>query len=244
MPIMKKIILLILLSFTFFHQTIVACTCAFPNTFCEGLSDVDGNIYSDVILRGTITSVDGGLEIQVDELLYGSTNQNLITLGYGFCDVYTDPLEKGNEYIFSLIINSNNKYSLIGCTISYLKIEDEVIKGNIAPGIESLDYADLVTLEGCGDKLDLFSIERSLKVFPNPTGNFLKIKNASSSNSIGTVQLEFFDMIGRELYAFKKEDEFFAGEIWDINLQNFEAGVYYLKLTADTQETVIKIVKL
>lgn len=241
---MKKITLLIFISFTFLLQFTNACSCSIPNSFCEGLVDSNGDIYANLVLRGTITaSTSAGKEVQVGQLLHGSTGQSSVIIGPSFCDYYTDPLEVGKEYIFALS-TYNNSFSLIACTISYLKIENEVISGKIAPGIESLDYFDLANLEGCGNGFNLFSVKNNISIFPNPTADIIKIKNTSPNNSDENVQVEFIDMIGRKLYAFKTEDGIFAGEVWTIDLQNFTAGVYFLKLIANNQENTFKIVKL
>lgn len=240
---MKNFTLLILFAFIFSYQSTYACSCIGPSSFCESISDADGNIFAEVILRGTITkSSSEGEEIQVDQLLYGDLSQSEIVLKFGLCDLYFGNLEEGGEYIFALSTYSGD-YSLIPCAISFLEIENGVVKGKIAPGVESINYFDLVTLEGCGANFKLFSIERNMSIFPNPTNDILKIKNMSPADSVQNIQVAFFDMLGRELYTFKKEDGIFAGEIWALDLQNFSAGVYFLKLTADNQERSIKIVK-
>lgn len=240
---MKKFTLLIFIFFIPFFQSIYACSCIGPTSFCESITNSDGTLYPKFVLRGWISDASSaGFEIQIDEMLYGDLNQSEIILKHSFCDLYMSELEAGKEYIFALS-DYDNDFSLVPCAISFLKIEDEVVKGKIAPGVESIDYYDLVTLEGCGNQFDFFSIENNMLIFPNPTNDILKIKNTSLSDSVSNVQIQFIDMIGRELYTLKKEDEFFAGETWKVNLENFTAGVYFLKLTANSQETVIKIVK-
>ncbi|MFK7771805.1 MAG: T9SS type A sorting domain-containing protein [Saprospiraceae bacterium] len=241
---MKKITFLIFISFLFLHQFTYACSCILPTSFCEGIVDTNGEIYADIVFRGEVTgNTSGGIAVQIGQILYGSTGQSTITIGPSFCDHYTDPLDEGTEFIFALA-NYDNNFFLVPCAISYLKIENEVIKGKIAPGIESLDYFDLANLEGCGNGFNLFSVKNNLAIFPNPTSEILKIQNSSIIDSEENIQVEFIDMIGRALYSLKKEDGILAGEVWTIDLQIFAAGVYFLKLTADNQETILKIVKL
>ena len=241
---MKKLILLVLISFAFFHQVSYACSCGGPFTFCEGIADSDGNLYADLILRGKITAkTNEGTEVQIDNLLYGNSSQSKIMITPSLCDIYFDPLEEGNEYIFA-VSDFNNSFTLLSCAISYLKIEDEVIKGMIAPGVESLNYSDFITLENCGNGFEFFLIENNLSVFPNPTVDILTIKNENFNQSAENVQAKFIDALGREIFTFKNEDEILSGESWSINIQYFAAGVYYVKLTANHQETVIRIVKL
>lgn len=239
---MKRFILLTVFLFLFIHSYAEECTCAGSPTFCEAITDDDGDLRADIVLRGTFMGYDGGIKVQVDHILYGDMIQNDLTIAPTMCDYYPVLLVENDEYIFA-VEKFDSTYFLIFCSVSYLKIEDEVVTGQIAPGVESIDYLDLKTLDDCGEQFDLFTVGGGLSVFPNPTHDILKIKNTSSIASIENVQIEFIDMIGRELYTFKKEDKILGGEIWTINLQNFTAGVYFLKLTANNQEQVIKIVK-
>jgi len=239
---MKKSILLTVFLFTFFHSYAEECSCIGSLTFCQAITDENGDLRADIVLRGTFMGYDGGIKVHVDHILYGDMIQNDLTIVSTMCDYNPVPLVENDEYIFA-VEKFDSTYYFIFCSVSYLKIEDEVVIGQIAPGVESIDYLDLKTLDDCGEHFDSFNIEGDLTVFPNPTLDILKIKNTSSSNSIENVQIEFIDMIGRELYTFKKEDEILGGEIWTINLQNFTAGVYFLKLTANDKERVIKIVK-
>lgn len=239
---MKKFLLLPVFLFTFFHSNAEDCTCVGSLTFCEAITDDNGDIRADIIVRGTFKGYDGGVKVGVNQILYGDTIQNDLIITLSICDYNTIPLVENDEYVFA-VEKFDSSYFFIFCSISYLKIEDEVVTGLIAPGIESIDYPDLKTLDNCGEYFDPVDIAGDLSVFPNPTHDILKVKNTSSSNTIENVQIEFIDMIGRELYTFKKEDEILGGEIWTINLQSFSAGVYFLKLTADNKEWVVRIVK-
>ena len=240
---MKKFILLTVFLFPFIHSYARDCTCLGSLNFCEAITDGDGEIGADIVLRGTFKGYDGGVKVQIGDILHGDMIQNELTIFTTLCDYNPIPLEENDEYIFA-VEKFDSTYYFIFCSVSYLKIEDGVVTGNIAPGIESIDYLDLKTLDDCGEQFNLFTLEDgSLSVFPNPTLDILKVKNTSPLGSIENVQIEFIDMIGRELYTFKKEDKILGGEIWTINLQHFTAGVYFLKLTANNQEQMIKIVK-
>ena len=43
-------------------NTMLACSCIAPSSFCESLSDFDGNIYDDIIIRGRVRDTEYGME--------------------------------------------------------------------------------------------------------------------------------------------------------------------------------------
>jgi len=247
---MKKLKLFTtVISFCLFQQFAFACTCAPTFSFCEGIGLIspDSSLYAELILRGKITDVITGIDVEVEEVLRGEINQSTIPVWPTDCTIYTDPLEEGYEYIFA-VRKFEDKFLLLDCLISYLKIEDEIVTGNISSGIESLDYLEFKNLENCVNELSTpvendLSIENSLSVFPNPTIDILTIQNSNNQNFDEDVQMELIDMVGKKLQIFKKEDGILVGETWSINLQNFSSGVYFLKLTANNQENIIRIVK-
>lgn len=244
---MKKKSLFLLIVFSFFSQFTNACTCSYPPTFCEGIVNADGDIYVDIIIRGKIiTKIKEVVKVKVDQIIFGNTTQSFITIGASVCGYPPKSFNKGDEYILVLskpYFSSSQNHSLIMCKVNYLKIEDEVIKGRIAPGIKSLDYSDLWSLKNQGDKFNLFSIEHSFFISQNPTANILNIKNISLANSTENIQIDVIDITGEKRYFFKKKEGIFASETWAIDLQNFPDGIYFFNLTAFNQKKNIKIVK-
>ncbi|MFT6319769.1 MAG: hypothetical protein ACJAT4_000686 [Granulosicoccus sp.] len=245
---MKNFKLFLLITFSFFHQSSFACTCTYPPSFSEGIVNSDGDIYADLVLRGTITAkIKEKVEVKVDQIIFGNTPQSTITVGVSVCGYPPQSFKKGDEYILALSTFRSSDYieyhHLIICKVSYLKIENEIIKGRLAPGIESLKYSDLGTLKNDGDEFNLFSIEHSLSISQNPVADILNIKNFSLANSGDLVQIDVINMIGKKLYSFKKEDGILANDTWTIDLKDFRVGVYFFKLTAYNQETIFKIVK-
>ena len=123
------------------------------------------------------------------------------------------------------------------------EIEDEVVKGKIAPGIESLDYHELGNLEGCGEAFKIFTIKKQMAVFPNPTIGILNIKNLSDLETVENVRIECVDILGRGHCFFIKEDGIMVDETWSINIESLSSGIYIFKLFANQQEAIFKIVK-
>ena len=241
---MKKLLLFIFLAFAFFPKINFGCTCLPPPSFCEGMIDSNGDLLSDVILRGKIIgNPSEGREVEINQVIYGDINQSTITIRPTMCTAFFHELEDDGEYIFSLTTNNGN-FQPIGCTIFFLKIEDEVVKGKIAPGVESIDYKDLGSLESCGNAFDIITtLENNVAVFPNPTLGELKIKNTNTENSLGSLQLKVFDMLGREIANYANVDGILPEEIWEINIQNLAAGVYFFKLSGKNGQRKFRIIK-
>lgn len=241
---MKKYLLFVFFAFAFFPNLNFACTCLPPPSFCEGLFDSNGDHYSDVIFRGEIIGDSPeGKEIEISQMIYGEIDENTIIVRPTMCTAFYHELEDDGEYIFSLETNNGNYYP-IGCNLFFLKIENEVVKGKIAPGVESIDYKDLNTLESCGIAFKTIpAIVNDLVLYPNPTLGAIKIKNINTDALLENLQLQVFDMLGREVAIYKNEDGILPDEIWAINIQYFAAGVYFLKLSGKNGQREFKIVK-
>ena len=245
---MKKIILLIFSILVITLPVSISCNCGGGGSFCEGITNSEGEIYESIlIVRGKIISKnEEGMNVAIEHNLFGDFNQDEVYVrqGYGIdCSMQVNDFEESKEYIFALWGELNGEYSLSICYESFLEIKDEVIFGNIAPGIESIDYVDLGNVQGCGEQINIFSFKENISIFPNPTFNALNFKNLNSIKSAEHVRLTCFDMLGRELRFFKKEDGILAGEIWTIDLHEFSAGIYMFKLSLNYEETVFRIVK-
>lgn len=246
---MKKSILLLFIFLIVSIQFSTACTCGGTENFCEDIRDLDGNILERLlIIRGKVSQKDSeGLDVDIQETLFGIFDDDEIYIpqGHGIdCSMFINDFEVAKEYIFSLDKRShNNEYYLSICQVSFLEIENEVIYGNIASGIESIGYQEFGDLEGCGNGLKIFSINYDIAVFPNPTNDILKIKNLNSFGLAENVRVECFDILGREHCPFIKEDGILAGETWTINLESLSSGIYFFKLFANQQEAVYKIMK-
>lgn len=239
---MKKFILFILFAIIFFPSSNFGCTCLPPPTFCDGLTGSNGEILPDVILRGKLIGYPSSSEIKVSHTIYGTINQSQIKLGFTMCTAFTDQLEDGKEFIFSLK-EINDKFVPIGCNIFLLKIENEVVKGKIAPGVESINYADLGDLETCGIAFESFNFEKNISLFPNPTEGEVTIKNIGVNILFENLELTVYDMLGKKVTVFEKPEGILPDEFWNFNIQNLSAGVYIFNLSGINQESYIRIVK-
>ncbi|MEM6963820.1 MAG: T9SS type A sorting domain-containing protein [Bacteroidota bacterium] len=246
---MKKIILLLVIIYLQSSTHLLACDCLVTTTFCETVSQLDPNIESNVfVLRVKITEEkNDGVDAKVQKVLFGelSDTEIFVRSGNGAnCGVETSLFSEGEEYIFVLGFSPTfSSFSLHLCHVSYLKIEDEIIKGAIASGVSSLPYEDLSTLTSCGSGLDFFVLKDALTIFPNPTTDMIRIKNSSNIESSSRLRLEMVDVLGQDLGFSQKEDGIQVGEEWIINVEKLATGVYFFKITSREQKEVFKIVK-
>lgn len=71
---MKTIKFLICSIFYFYSAGLVACSCFGPTTFCESISDDDGNIIETMLIVDAIITKkeSDGMEITIQEVLNGT----------------------------------------------------------------------------------------------------------------------------------------------------------------------------
>lgn len=242
---MKKTILFFFSNI--FTVGLLACSCSGPTTFCETLAAYESSIYEPLVVNAVVTKKkDNGMDITIQSVLQGEFLQDNVFIksdNGAECIHYTNSFSKGENYIF-LLSEYGDDYALSFCHISFLKIENGILKGPIAPGIESLPYYDLGTLESCENQLNLFALDISLEIFPNPTVDNISIKNISKYENNTVFELELFDALGRNITFLKKEDGLQAGEEWDINVSDLTAGVYFLRIISNRQKEVFRVVKL
>jgi len=74
-------------------------------------------------------------------------------------------------------------------------------------------------------------IENNFQVFPNPTADFISIKNLNST----LVEVQLFDLYG------KKKFENIVVENIEITVKHFSKGIYFLHLSSEYGWGVKKI---
>jgi len=240
---MKNCVLLLLFSFVFFLNENHACSCIIPSSFCESITDENGISFAPILLRGEVTSIfPSGKEIAINHILSGDLEKEEIVLRNGFCTLYYNELEEGSEYLFALS-GEGDDYYLIACALSFLKIENDVVIGRIAPGVTSANYNDLSELKVCGNVFESSALSQSLEVFPNPSSGVVKIKNASSEQILENLQLRIYDIQGRLVKVYVQEEGILPEDFWLINIEDFAAGLYLFKITNPYQDSIFKILK-
>lgn len=242
--VMKKYITLLILLILLGPSKGFSCSCLTPSSFCESITDENGQTLEWVtaIVRAKLVSDTNRKDVQVSEVIYGSIAQSEMVILYDWCTLYVHELEFGAEYIFALK-EFEGDFSLLNCAVSFLKIENEVVKGAIAPGINSMDYKDLASLETCGDAFKFFSLDRHVKLFPNPTIDHIKIQNIHDEASIN-LDLRVYDIHGRLILMRSNVQGILPEEQWVIDIESYSSGVYLFKISTAFQELVYRVVKV
>lgn len=240
---MKKSILLTILAFALFPIVNFACSCAIPSSFCESITNPNGDLGAGLIVRGKLIGRPfSGKEIEIEEVIFGEINQDRISMGFGFCTLFSNDLKENEEYIFALN-KGNDKFIPIGCAIWFLKIEDEIVKGKITSGIESLPYKEMAFLKNCGNAFSSLLSMNDITIFPNPAANQVKIKNTNTQATFDNLHLKVYDLLGRLISSNSNSAGILPEEIWTINIENLSAGVYIFKLSGKNGERNFRIIK-
>jgi len=226
----------------------LACSCIEPSSFCESITDLDGQILPKVIIRGKVIKTEAaGKTVRIDHVIHGVINLEEILIRQGFCTIFFHELENDQEFVIALSspfsTSPQNEFDLLACAISFLKIENETVKGKIAPDLSSMSYQEFVESTNCGKGFDNESLQESLSFYPNPTINNLKIKNSSSQLSYGNLKLKIFDIHGRLLLSTSNNNTMESGDIWKIDLHNYSTGIYVVHLSSDFLNHCFKLIK-
>ncbi len=238
----KHLLFSIVITFLSNHY-LFACSCALPSSFCESIVN-RGELKADLILRGkVIESTSKGKVIQVEQLLLGTLEDSKFLIQHGFCDLYFGDLRENSEYIIALNKNQD-QFNLIACAISFLKIEKEVIKGKIAPGINRLDYNEILKQGSCGLAFNEIALSQNLQIYPNPTSDAIRIHNIGSEYFYDNLEVNIFDVVGRKIGTRIHDGALQPNEEWLINIQDFATGVYFVKVFNAFQEKSFKLIKV
>lgn len=247
----KAITSILLLAFILQYDIAKACTCAYIPTFCETItynSDVIIPYFS--VIRGTVVSQESDrMKVRVVDHIGGTapaSQEIFIRSGNGAdCGEFTGGFEVGKDFIFAMNTGwglNADQYSLTICGISWLRINNEVVEGKIAPGINTLNYSKLGTIDDCG-KLSLTKKIGLFTIYPTLTSVGPSIIFDRDASDPIFIQWEIFSNIGK-LIAENKSQLFEPGDQFTVDMEHYPAGVYLLRLQRGEERKVIKVVKL
>ena len=110
------------------------------------------------------------------------------------------------------------------------------IKKKVNMEEDSLLYNDSIVakedMEGYKDNIG----DKEIRIFPNPTKGKLRVE-LSNIEEGDVIMLKVFDLQGREIYSKEKLSNY------DIDLSNYENGVYLLDIILNKEKSYWKIVK-
>ena len=194
----------------------------------SSLSGLNSGIYSV-----TVTDVNGCMQSAAFNILEPSLNQASYTYTVSNLTVYfTNTSSVGaNSWDFGngSSSSSNSPWHTFSSSGTY----NVCLTLNTSCGV-SLYCNEISLLDSSTNDIDE-NLQKSLKVYPNPSKGFFKIYYEPMSNS--NAQLNIFDLTGRMVFTkyFKNQREVL------LDISNMSKGTYLLKLLVNNEQ-VQKIV--
>jgi len=129
------------------------------------------------------------------------------------------------------------KYDEAGNRISrqYIKIKTKINLQEDSLLIDSLYNDSIIAKEDMDVYKDNIG-DKEISIFPNPTLGKLRVE-VSNIEDGDIIILKVFDLQGREIYSNEKLSNY------DIDLSNYENGVYLLDIILNNEKSYWKIVK-
>lgn len=225
----------------------LACDCIYIDNFCEHLTyNNNGQILSYFsVYHVEITGKQAdGVNVKVMNSYHGSDltgTSAFVKRGDGAnCQIYTDTFSIGEEYIVSIA----GDWWISNCGISYLKVVNNSVIGQITPNISQIPLADFTSILECGEMVVTPTnepfLEGAIQVTPTLTKDFVEI--SSSFPHLEKIALAVFDISGR-LVLMDKLNDFNEQKSLTIDLSDWSNGVYIFRLNTAGETKVVKVVK-
>ncbi|MCF8246472.1 MAG: T9SS type A sorting domain-containing protein [Saprospiraceae bacterium] len=252
---MKTIVTTAFLLLFGFSQKAQACDCDFIPTFCEAITyQNNGQVldYLSVYRVKVTANLGNGLQVFVSQTYSGENmigHSLFIEDGNGancvlFASAY---LSVDKEYIIAAY-KTGDTLALSECAVSFLAIENGLVKGAIAPGVSEVSLDDFPNIANCGDltSVGVFSPDEKdrLIVMPTLATGIVTVKaNQTFWAQPTELKLVVYDAAGRLVFAQNYPDfGYYTPAKVDIKL--WGSGVYILHLTAGKIDTVVRLVKV
>ena len=247
---MKNIFYFLLFASTFFIKNANACTCFFIDNFCEFATNPNTGEIGDNISIHHIKvqeKTPEGVSVEVIQTFHGNDFSgktiSLFDGDGGLCFMGTDTFSVNEEYIINAHLYNNDLYLSI-CGVSFLKIENNIILGQVTPGIDQLPLSDFASLMECGEmKLTATNEESDLQnITISPTlANHTVLVKATSSNYYD-LDITIFNAAGQLVYK-KRQDNFNLNTELNIDINNWSDGIYFFRLNINGHFKTEKIIK-
>jgi hypothetical protein len=251
---MKKIYLTYFFVFLAFNQASKACDCFPLTTFCEGITfGNNGQIadYLSIYQIKVVAKVGNGLQVVVGHTFAGDDltgHQVYIQDGNGAdCGLFASAyLAAGKNYIVAASdYVSTDTLTLSECIVSYLPVENGVVKGAIAPGVTEVPLEDFTTVANCGNLSPSSAIEPSgldgLFLSPNLASDFVEIK--TDWPQALKLKLSVLDATGQVIYR-TEIPAFNAGNPLKVDVTAWSSGIYFFRLEMQGRCLTKRAVKL
>ncbi len=253
---MKKILTFSLL-FTFgLLGKSAACDCIFIPTFCESITFNNNGQIQDYLSvhRIKVTAILGHSikatvhQTYAGDILVGHQLTILDGSGADCVLIATGFLEEEAEYIIGSQGNSSN-ITLGECGVYFLKVENDVVTGAIAPGITSVPLADFHNTVNCGDLTPAGEADPGvlggLEVRPTIVTDEVEILTKSFI-LYDDLKVTIYDLSGKPVYH-RELAHFgfytFTPQI-KVDMSHWSAGMYFIRVEAGGGRFTEKLLKV
>ena len=201
-----------------------ACSCVQINTFCETIYGGTAISPSYLIVHAKVKSIrNNGMDADILDILFGEAPGSRVSVRKGNgadCGVNTDVFEEGKEYLFALW-EWNGEYGLSICGVSWLNVQNGVVRGEIAPGINRIDLDEFREIPECGG---IGSVLATLEFTPNPAYADLLVQSSVLIEQ--PIAFTLYDITGRRIL--QEDLDLSQDAIGYINVRDISSGIYVL----------------
>jgi hypothetical protein len=158
------------------------------------------------------------------------------TVTHSDADVFDLTATSSSSLEVTFVSSDTSIATISGKTITVLKTgtinitASQVGNNNYSGATDVLQVLSILALE----VEDNISLLNKIKVYPNPSSNYLKI----DLQNINNASIRVFDITGKLILT---EEKYFSNQ--SINISNLKAGVYFVRISKDKNHTLKKFVK-
>lgn len=153
-------------------------------------------------------------------------------------------LDIDKEYIIAAH-KIGDTLTLSECAVSFLEIENGLVKGAIAPGVSEVAVSEFQNTANCGDLSPSAVVDPGvlggIVVRPTLTKGLVEVR--TTSGQLADLKLTVFDAAGRLVFKADYPDFGFYAKA-EVDMASWGSGVYFLHLEASGERFTEKIVKV
>jgi hypothetical protein len=250
-PAMKATFTSLALVLFFFLGKTTACDCLPIGNFCKTITyENNGEIWShlNIYLVEVTAQQTGGMKVEIAKTYFGENlngSSIFVNSGNGAdCQLFTGQFQAGEKMIIAAG-NYSNLWYISECGVSFLKVENGLVKGPIAEGITEIPFEEFHTLSNCGNLQLNPSNEPGAPDFiqVSPTMAFDNVWLKSSGALSSTLTLRVFDVAGRQVFQSVVPAK--SGPFQEnIPVGKWAPGVYFFNLNLAGKQHTVKVVKM
>lgn len=260
---MKRFTYAALASLLLSFGSLSACSCGTMRSFCEMTTDLfatypDSSVVAHARYLGLRTPLQRVYlhDFELISTLRGIVVTDTISLlgqdGLN-CNGPIIEMDAGSEYVMLYATNEfgvdqqfpeyENPYSVyhfFGCGHAALRLEEGLVRGDIAPGVgeiafdELMDDLDECATEGTVSDFNPESIRNSVRVFPNPATERITVAWAGRATGIEVLDITGRVRLSATSVGLREQHEF--------DVSQLPAGVYVVRLAAAQGVVARKVV--